>query len=705
MSDAGPIEHAFLDLEAGLTVLYGRNGAGKTQLLAGIASAFGSSRQVGPAAHGESTQPNGELFFEWLAPEWADSENSLAESLYELDVVQTWLELPGNPWHGYPRGLDMSSVDPDDREVRVLEDLLSRTLPVEPDTWAPARRTARQLAVDLFIHECVDEEHALVLAAACDELARRARFSFKRDQVRLTGWADDATPALSLLASHLANSSGHVDGSHAGQSAEQTLWDLGYAYAGHVLEEAELPLTPPIWFGVEAPSGLAGRGAPVTLLCEGDDQDLAELTLDTLEGTLAKLGASRQSRRAAQEHGLLVQQGGSLLINPMISPLLEDLQSAAVHWSSLLLEDSPPLRCELVSPQLWHRHAPVRWQAFDPSGLWVELEDLSRAQYRWSVLAIRLAVFNHSRSGRALLLIDEPEAGLHRRAERHLAAGLLALAREADATVVVATHSPAFLSAGAAELVHVHRDADGRTVLSAMPADLRARIDELGLEPSDVLQHCRTIVLVEGQHELVIFEELFGDEFRAAGAILLTMRGARKLSATADSELIFRYTDAQLVVVLDNDDPERVTGIWNAARAAFEQGADHLAALSELTRRKKDLEQAALQEFCAKALLAGNADRVSFRTLSLPDIPEYLNVHDVAAQAPSGVTWSDLRQEWQRTRKEGNRPRFKDWAAASYEADYSDEGLRAATRRLDHVHPDLTALLEHVAGAKSTKEE
>src|SRR5262249_29518355 len=160
--------------------------------------------------------------------------------------------------------------------------------------------------------------------------------------------------------------------------------------------------------------------------------------------------------------------------------------------------------------------------------------NLSHAQSRWAVLSIRLGLAKLVGSIRSVIVIDEPERALHRRAERRLAYALREMANEFAVPVIVATHSPAFLEDRRATLHHVSRDTYGWTVTSPVPKQLLSHIEDLGLDVADLLQFCRVILLVEGQHELVIFRTLFGDRLAAAGIELFSVRGARSLRTAAE---------------------------------------------------------------------------------------------------------------------------------------------------------------------------
>jgi hypothetical protein len=113
-----------------------------------------------------------------------------------------------------------------------------------------------------------------------------------------------------------------------------------------------------------------------------------------------------------------------------------------------------------------------------------------------------------------------------------------------------------------------------------------------------------------------------------------------------------------------------------------------------LTAGKKNAEAVFLREFCTLAVEKGQRHRIRFQTLSLPDLPEYLAVHDIAPSAPVAATWEQLRERHVRS---GTKMAFKAWMQHEFDADYSDENLRLAASRLDALHLDLVALVQSVA--------
>jgi len=207
-------------------------------------------------------------------------------------------------------------------------------------------------------------------------------------------------------------------------------------------------------------------------------------------------------------------------------------------------------------------------------------------------------------------------------------------------------------------------------------------------------------VLVEGEHELVIFDELFRDELAAVGAELFALRGASNLKNTSDAQLLFKYTDARLVVVLDNEDTGRVQGIWERACAAADEGVDYFEILDEFTEGGWTSEAKFLSEYCALAITLAARGRISFFTLSKPDIPEYLPVTSFVPEMKKRRSWEQLRESYvAATNSSKKPPNFKNWMVSQHHARYDEATLRAAVRELDHIPEEFSGLLDHVSAS------
>jgi hypothetical protein len=83
---------------------------------------------------------------------------------------------------------------------------------------------------------------------------------------------------------------------------------------------------------------------------------------------------------------------------------------------------------------------------------------------------------------------------------------------------------------------------------------------------SDLLRRQRVILLVEGLHDQIVLEGLLGDELRRSRVHMVPIRGGRQLPAALESQLLFDFTDALIVPVLDNLSAEHVNDVWRAPR-------------------------------------------------------------------------------------------------------------------------------------------
>jgi len=118
----------------------------------------------------------------------------------------------------------------------------------------------------------------------------------------------------------------------------------------------------------------------------------------------------------------------------------------------------------------------------------------------------------------SVVLIDEPEMGLHPSLQRELLAHFLKLNKEKGMQFFIATHSPVFLSDPEKAASFVIQNKKGERSAEHVPVELLHTIwGDLGVRPGDLLQN-DIVVLVEGQSDVIFFEhvlkELYRDEFK-----------------------------------------------------------------------------------------------------------------------------------------------------------------------------------------------
>lgn len=701
-----PIRDVYLPLEPGLTVLYGKNGAGKSRVMTGLQEAFSANRVDDGVRR---------LYFE--AP------------LIEMNFTGYRLRdiFPGHPWLwvGSLAGMARHPRDWTDRETdQIVEELVEDG----PRRSLVLRLILEQADKTSYSVNNEDVEALCEVALSCGFAVNTSRHG---RTVAVTCTVTEDTPVLRQLyddvllryRQRLENDSSFR--SHVVSLAYSTAtdWPSFHEFReGSLIQEdmrsAALVAVgaepPPSWAGDHYLS-LGGRSWPVwgPPVLNEDDTDLENeaLTAIAMARTIRqpsdphlrryrdlplwyRTGDEGPQGRSFQPGQVFAEDGLELAGD--VVELLAELSTHANEYFRRLLDAPPELKCAFRARDQWATQGLVAWHAIDRSGMRLPLSNLSRAHQRWAKFAARLALLRLRDSRPAVVILDEPEQALHRQAERRLAIALTELADELQVPVIVATHSPVFLNDRAAKLFHVQRSSDGTTTLASVPGGLREEMESLGLDAADLLQFCRVVLLVEGQHELLILDELFRGEFKAAGIELFSTRGAKNLGSAADASFLWRYTEAHVMVLVDNEDDEAVATIWTRAQRAGSE-EDQLRALSELKVGGK-AEGKFLQEFCSAVLSHGQANRVSIHGLSLPDILEYLPVGSFAPKAKSR-SWASLRDDYVASASGKN---FKEWMRTSHAADYSDANVLDAVRALDAIPEDLSRVARLAVAASGT---
>lgn len=121
-------------------------------------------------------------------------------------------------------------------------------------------------------------------------------------------------------------------------------------------------------------------------------------------------------------------------------------------------------------------------------------------------------------SGANIILIDEPEMGLHPDLQRKFLSYLNKIAEEKDIQIFIATHSPVLLNY--ADLMSYYRITNSkgnREVTFVSPDAIHTILSDMGIRPSDVFNQ-DICLLVEGSSDVIFFEyiiqNLYSEEFK-----------------------------------------------------------------------------------------------------------------------------------------------------------------------------------------------
>lgn len=332
----------------------------------------------------------------------------------------------------------------------------------------------------------------------------------------------------------------------------------------------------------------------------------------------------------------------------------------------------------------WMTGRPFRWQ-----GDGFPLEQLSRAQQRWARISIGLGLS----AGRGLIVIDEPEAALHRTAEGRMAHGLTQLAAEGY-NVVVATHTPALINNPAGHKLRCIKENGRSTIVPLEKPDLQ-NLEDLGLQPSDLLGGVRIFVLVEGQHDEQVLQHFLSPQLEEASAHLLPVDGASKLASAVDGSLLLSYTRAPILAVLDNDQARELEDLKETCvGVAVTKGLPAAQALVDDLKRHGTLTAEArfVADFVITGLKRGVIERLHIHGLSKPDILWYLPTNAIMR---TEKTWEQLHQEHLKA-SDGKRAKFKTFLRNSRGADLEPESIRKALKATHETPADFANLGDRI---------
>ena len=391
------------------------------------------------------------------------------------------------------------------------------------------------------------------------------------------------------------------------------------------------------------------------------------------------------------------EEGVFYPITGVLEPIIDSASTLANEVLRGALLDAPELVLVLEQASSWIEGRFVRWFAKDGVAKnRLSISALSDAQTFWTDYAIAMAnrqiVRGSGGAENAMIVIDEPERALHPAAVTYLMEYLESEAA-ADTPVLLATHSPQVLAWPAAELLHVIRDFNGGTVTRTLridQEDLVATADRLGLKPIDLLQLYRVILVVEGEHDRQVLTSTLAGEWEANRILIVSMSGSDNAIDVAGSEILRDFTEARVVILLDDIGKDLSNGIASAKDLAMDgnvrQARNALLSLRPLASKPE--QRKAIQ------IASNYLDRpqnLHIRGLPRQDIIEFLD----PGRFGLSHDWDTLRQKYE---AEEHAIGFKRWLRDSYAARINTESIAQAAKALrDRPPPEFTELLDYCA--------
>jgi predicted ATPase len=679
-----PIGRVHIPLHEPLLALYGRNGVGKTRLLTAVIAALRGHRTDGGwglvhirvAGSTEGLDRHGELWRDGLARAMREHLNRLRG-----DVVA----------HFARRRDEEFEEGPGDDYVEVLEDFRSFTAAVVDEAHSPTslrELVGAHLAAQRMLLDELEQvgDFMRFFAAAISEITVGGHYVLRAtgdaEEPRWTVYAaaSPQDPACGALieqdrAKPEDDEDGHLGAATMSNSGFpwRELCDISGAFISGSGQDPEVAAVGwPDWAAVPVLE-VATVSAPLA----------AMVTDETTPDDVDRLTREHILRAAGGRVLASFVSGGSVL-HPDVEPLLTGLTSNASRFLRYVFPDAPELVFAPGDPNAWLAGQLPVWVARFPDGTSLPLRALSTAQRRWASLSCALAVSMAARESLPVtFLCDEPESGLHRRAEAELPDALARIAAESGVRIAVATHSPALLDPARAVLVHITRLGSGAAVARPMDVALRAELEretmseDLGLTPADLLQMVRCIIIVEGKHDEVVLGGLLAEDLDA-WSVIYPVGGAKQMASLATAGLLWDFTDAAIVIVVDNIARATIAPVWEKAQRAIASGRLAAAERALVPLGKLPGAEARwMQNLLQRAIRANRAHRIRLETLSAPDVICYLPADEFVP----GKTWDELIAEWRESFGDREATNIKAFLTARYDATLNTDAVARATAK------------------------
>lgn len=703
----GSISHQYLELDAGLNVLYGLNGAGKSQILDCVTKTIANDAVFSkssmpfwgqnPTLAGLVFQPSrdGAFFHEntrhWHA-EGVPSHSYLPSCDDVLEALLGYEQIARRTESTQVRGsLNLASYDSGKSDTIIRETISDGILVLVP---LPSSNTFQLIY-------CINNKTE---SNEFNNAWRQMRAAMTQAHIKYQKTSDDGGDYDEIWPEELAgleDSPIYNVFTLQGSLIDQTLYNWGENW-GTSLDNDGL-LIWPMPFVPIASLGFIERSL-ISQIVE-DKYSLDQLSRGT---TGRLLGSAFESYR--KESHKQINEGDFDSFTPISEHELslenhEMFSNTVSNSVNQLLQSFmfglPKPHFTVDTPEKWMRSKPPSWK-FSVNGNKVAFEKLSNVQKRYCKLAIeiesevaqnlefsRAFAFEdepESESPISLLVLDEPESGLNRTGEDYMASGFADLAKN-GINSLVASHSPSFLNIGEVTINLVEISNVGTTIKPLKIVDVH-NLSALGLRPGDLLQMYKVFWLVEGEHELAVFEELFRHELEKYKIKILPLRGVKSLASVADSSMLFEYTNAKILVTVDNVQNSKLTSAWALAKDSLMDKQPQNKVIAELQRNlnEKTYEVKNLLQLMTSSLISGNWNRLEFSSLTKKDLIEYF--------APEAF---DLKSDWTSLRRnfksQNEYSDFKEFLRAINGAHISTKKIVEACKVLDAIDPDWTECL------------
>lgn len=288
--------------------------------------------------------------------------------------------------------------------------------------------------------------------------------------------------------------------------------------------------------------------------------------------------------------------------------------------------------------------------------------------------------------GRALMLLlaDEPELHLHPNAQEEIVRWCCSASSRW--TTIVATHAPPFLRLGVSEgrIVRVFRHADAGTRTALLEGTVLEELDEIaegiGLGRDRLLQLVRGLVFVEGLADQAVLMHLAGDLIARQRLVVVPIHGHSQTKGVVQGELALAL-GLSVAVIFDNITREDLAALEVDPTARVSDEAK--SAWRLVSQQERGLD-------CTV---------IPFES---GDICGALPEATIRQHYPSFTTWDEINLTWASDRARSFKHVFLDALGVSRRADY--ETIVAIAKGWDGRSPLPHAFVRTLRGLEAWAE-
>jgi energy-coupling factor transporter ATP-binding protein EcfA2 len=360
------------------------------------------------------------------------------------------------------------------------------------------------------------------------------------------------------------------------------------------------------------------------------------------------------------------------------------------------------LRIELEGDLgLWIFNKPGVLEAYDErSQAWIPVSSTSGATQKIIGMALKIHSEIRSSSEVTIAVGDEIDKGLHAVAIN----GLYKMLSNSIQTCFVATHSSAALSAKLGERLHVHRGANGAVLVSAISNldFLSTSASNFGVRVYELIGMIDLVVAVEGLHDKLVLEHFIKLDERLSGSniLIISMTGVNNATNLVDAKFLLSFTDLRILVVADNTSKSDLQVTWQASYEQLRGGESSEKLAKALRARAADLrkqrwhEQRCMVELLATAAEDDLLNRLRMSGHIYPDIEVALDPKFFGLDKD----WSELETEFDLYKADVNsvRKNFKEFVRSVYSVSIDLKTIEIALSMTQETPHGIKSVIDDV---------